>query len=120
MTIAQKRDVFAVPGMPRMSELPNNLIKQGAVPVTCAEDILAHYGKITVKLPQNIGTTGEQFKNQLDFLQSHIYNLLLKGDISVENIAADAQAPQSEINAALTMMEMSGLIKRLPGGKYGI
>ena len=120
MAIAQKRDVFAVPGMSRMSELPNNLIKQGAVPITCAEDILAYYGKITVNSPRNIGTTGEQSKNQLDFLQSHIYNLLLKGDISVEGIANSSQFAQSEINSTLTIMEMSGLIKRLPGGKYGI
>ena len=120
MAIAQKRDVFAVPGMSMMAELPNLLIRQGAVPVTCADDILMHYGKITVNSPNNIRTTGEQLQNQLDFLQSHIYNLLLKGDISVEHIANSSQFVQSEINSALTIMEMSGLIKRLPGGKYGI
>lgn len=120
LAIAQKRDVFAVPGMGRLAQLPNELIKQGAVPVTCARDILEYYGRKAAKLPGNYETSNEQIKNQLDFLQSHIYNLLLKGDISVENIAAGAQAPQSEINAALTMMEISGLIKRLPGGKYGI
>ena len=46
MAIAQGRDVFAVPGSPyiRMSELSNALIKQGAVPVTSASDILSFYG----------------------------------------------------------------------------
>ncbi len=57
---------------------------------------------------------------QLDFLQRQIYNLLLQGDASVESIAKSIEYPQSEINAELTMMEIGGLIKRLPGGKYGV
>jgi predicted Rossmann fold nucleotide-binding protein DprA/Smf involved in DNA uptake len=44
----------------------------------------------------------------------------LQGDTSVEIIVRGIQYPQSEINSALTMMELGGLIKRLPGGKYGI
>ncbi len=120
MAISQGRDVFALPGIGAAAQLPNMLIKQGAVPVTNGQDILAYYNKKAANLPSINETTGKQIKNQLDFLQSHIYNLLLKGDISVVFIASETAAPQSEINAALAMMELSGLIKRLPGGKYGI
>ena len=116
MAISQSRDVFAVPGMSPMSELPNSLIKQGAVPVTSAQDILEFYGRNA----KNNVTSDEQSQIQLDFLQRRIYNLLLKGDLNVEKIAELAQSPLSEISSALTMMELSGIIKRLPGGRYGI
>ncbi len=116
MAVSQYRDVFAVPGISSMSELPNALIKQGAVPVTSAQDILEFYG---LNAKNNV-TSDEQSQIQLDFLQRHIYNLLLKGDLNVENIAELAQHPLSEVSAALTMMELGGIVKRLPGGRYGV
>jgi predicted Rossmann fold nucleotide-binding protein DprA/Smf involved in DNA uptake len=57
---------------------------------------------------------------QLDFLQKQIYNLLQKGDMGSEEIAGSIECPQSEINAALTMMELFGIICRQPGAKYGL
>ena len=53
-------------------------------------------------------TSDEQSQIQLDFLQRHIYNLLLKGDLNVEKIAELARHPLSEVSAALTMMELGG------------
>lgn len=119
MAIAQGRDVFAVPGIPAfaMSALPNMLIKQGAVSVCEAQDILSYYGDIS---ELNDGKTGQQKEIQLDFLQGQIYNLLLQGDMSVQSIASGIEYPQREINVTLTMMELAGLIRRLPGGKFGI
>lgn len=116
LAVSQNRDVFAVPGMNRMSQLPNTLIKQGAVPITCADDVLTYYGRNA----KNIETSHEQSQIQLDFLQRDIYNLLLKGDLSVESISERIEYTPSEISTSLTMMELSGLVKRLPGGNYGI
>ena len=116
MAVLQRRDVFAVPGISPMSELPNSLIKQGATPVTSASDILKFYGCNA----KNNGTSHEHSQIQLDFLQRDIYNLLLKGDLSVENIADNTEYSLCEVSAALTMMELGGLVKRLPGGKYGV
>lgn len=120
--IAQGRDVFAMPGMPGlpMSELPNTLIRRGAVPVTCADDILRCYGNIDHKIENKNSILGNQTEIQLDFLQREIYNLLMQGDMSVEAIAQRIAYEQSEINVTLTMMELGGLIKRLPGGRYGV
>lgn len=55
------RDVFAVPGsiFSNMSEGPNNLLKQGAIPVTCAEDVLKEY-------VQNHGSTRPYQKSEKD------------------------------------------------------
>ncbi len=118
MAVSNGRELFAVPGAPymSMSALPNALIKNGASIVLEAGDVLGFYG---IK-------TGKEAKSdiekhiQLDFLQRQIYNLLLQGDSSVENMAICIEYPQSEINAALTLMELGGLIKRLPGGKFGV
>ena len=118
LAVSYIRDLFAVPGSPYQSTaaLSDLLIKKGAVPVENAADILDYYG-----YPGRRNTPeGQNEEIQLDFLQRQLYNLLLQGDIGVENIAAQIEYPQSEINIALTMMELSGLIKRLPGGKYGI
>jgi predicted Rossmann fold nucleotide-binding protein DprA/Smf involved in DNA uptake len=92
------------------------LIEKGAYPAQSASDILGFYG-----LKGEEKNTSSNFEHiQLDFLQRQIYNLLLQGDTSVEIIVRGIQYPQSEINSALTMMELGGLIKRLPGGKYEI
>lgn len=122
MAIAQARDVFAVPGpvFLETSELSNMLIKNGAVPVLCGEDILEYYGYIDRKFTNNRRKTNKNEQIQLDFLQRQIYNLLLQGDMSIETLVNCIEYRQSEINIALTMMEIGGIIKRLPGGKYGV
>ncbi len=122
MAAAYARDVFAVPGPPylKTSELPNLLIKQGAVPVQCGDDILEYYGYIDKKFTNNSCKSSKNVQLQLDFLQRQIYNLLLQGDMSAEFLSQSIQYPQNEINTALTMMELSAIIKRLPGGKYGV
>jgi DNA processing protein len=129
MAVALGRDVFGVPGPPYLNtaSLSNLLIKQGACIACSAGDILEFYGLVGKKAPAADTETptghgwGVNAKHiQLDFLQRQIYNLLLQGDTSVESIALSIKYPQSEINSALTLMELGGLIKRLPGGKYGI
>lgn len=122
MAISQGRDIFAVPGSPEtaMSALPNELIRQGATAVTSGKDILEFYGFINRSFTKDDVKPCKDAQLQLDFLQRQIYNLLLQGDMSVESMANCIEYPQSELNVTLTMMELGGIIKRLPGGKYGI
>ena len=122
MAIGQGRDVFAVPGAPHipMSELSNTLIKQGATAVLEAADILDFYGLRPSEYAGHEAPIAKNKQLQLDFLQKQIYNLLKQGDMSTEDIACSIDQPQSEINTALTMMELFGIICRLPGSKYGL
>jgi DNA processing protein len=110
------KDIFAVPGPPylSMSELPSTLIAAGALPVRDAADILAHYGKKTATVNE------EQAQPVLDLTQARIYELLRGQDLSAEGLAALSGLSPGEVNIALTMMELSGVIRRLGGGKYGI
>ena len=104
-----------------MSALPNALIKQGAA----GRHQGGRYSKkftdlSTILLQKKVCPKGNLYNYKLDFLQKHLYNLLKQGDMSMEDIANGTDATQSEINTALTMMELHGLIKRLPGAKYGL
>lgn len=119
MAVGLGRDMFAVPGAPYIESaaLPNLLIRKGAVSVTCARDILEYWGEAGPDAER--GRFGEAAL-QLDFLQRRIYDLLLQGDQSAESLSEQTGASPGEMSVALTMMELSGLIKRVPGGKYGV
>ena len=117
LAIGYGRDIFAMPGPPYLesSALPNELIKQGAVPVCNAADIHAFYGART---PEEV--SGDTVFPQMDFFQQRIYELLLKEDMGIEEIAAAVKGAPGEVSATLTMMEVTGLCRRLPGGRFGV
>ncbi len=112
------RDIFALPGAPYLpgSALSNMLIKNGAVPVRDAGDIRAYYGEDAVGSKNDEGSKTAP----LDFVQSRILELLEREDMGAETVAAQSGFAAGDVNIALTMMELAGLIKRLPGGRYGV
>ena len=119
MAIGMGRDIFALPGAPYVENaaLPNLLIQKGAIPVTCAHDILEYWGEAGAAAKP---VRGNDAALQLDFLQRQIYERLQQGDMGVESLAEQIAATPGEMSVALTMMELSGLIKRVAGGKYGV
>ncbi len=117
LAISYDRDVFAVPGPPWLasSALPDELLANGAYPVNGAADIRAFYGG------KPMGAASEEKDlPPMDFFQQRIYELLRQEDMSIEDIAAAVQGAPGEVSAELTMMELSGLCRRLPGGRFGI
>ncbi len=117
LAISSGRDVFAMPGPPFLasSALPSELLTNGAYPVRGAADIRAFYGANTT------GTDTEEAElPPMDFFQQRIYELLRREDMSIEDIAAAVQGAPGEVSAELTMMELSGLCRRLPGGRFGV
>lgn len=116
LAVQYRKDIFAMTGPPFLSiaELPGALISAGAVPVRDAADILAYYG---------LGKTmakEQPAQPVLDFTQARIYELLRQQDLSAEGVAALSGLQPGEVNIALTMMELSGVIRRVQGGKYGV
>jgi predicted Rossmann fold nucleotide-binding protein DprA/Smf involved in DNA uptake len=75
---------------------------------------LAHYGEGTKSAQK------EDAQPVLDLTQARVYELLRQGDLSAEGLAALSGLEPGELSMALTMMELSGIIRRLPGGKYGV
>ena len=92
----------------------------GATEVCDAHEILQYYGW---EIKQN---TVKQQKEKpsipvgLDFFQTELYNLLLKGDFSMQQIIDLLGKSASEVSMALTMLELKGLIEKLPGNMFGI
>ena len=56
----------------------------------------------------------------LDFLEGELYNLLLKGEMEIEQIADSLGKRPQELSLALMKLELKGLVVRLAGNRYAI
>ncbi|MDO4581137.1 MAG: DNA-processing protein DprA [Bacillota bacterium] len=115
--LAQQRDVFAVPGpiTSRSSAGTNQLIRDGSLVATCAEDIWREYldqprHKYPPKGKAKAAETSAADDKLLDKL-----TLPLHFD---ELLAADSSLDAPTLAARLTVLEIRGLIKQLPGRYY--
>ena len=108
----QNRDVFAVPGSvfsPR-SQGPNNLLKQGAKPVTCAEDILTEYD-IQYSL----------FKPALvpaNDLEKKIMESIGHETVTLDQIIRSTDQPTREVVSCLMNMELENKVKNLGNNRF--
>lgn len=111
--LEQGRDVFVIPGniTSPLSAGCNALLKQGAIPVTCAEDILE------VIAPQLL-----QAQTALALgdnpLQSKIITLLNEGIRDGDELQLRSDADARDFNTELTMMELNGVIRALGGNQW--
>jgi len=113
--LEQGRDVFAVPGsiLSPASDGPNRLIKEGAKPVTCAQDILeelnltavAQHEAVREALPENDTETA-------------LLRLLSQEPLHVDELGRTAALPVAEVSSALTMLELKGLVRQVGGMNY--
>lgn len=112
----QNRDVFAVPGSIywETSAGPNNLIKQGAKAITCAEDILEELN-LSLPDPQTNNIIAENPTEQ------KILDVFSKNPgthMHIDAITEESKLPSSDISSSLTMMEITDKVKNLGGDYY--
>jgi len=111
--LEQGREVFVVPGniTSPLSAGCNKLIKQGAHPITCVEDILEVIAPNMLRsqtlLP--LGSTP---------LESKIISLLQSGVRDGDELQTLSQVDASEFAQTITMMEISGIIRGLGGNQW--
>lgn len=114
----QGREVFAVPGpvTSKTSEGTNNLIRDGVHLVTAAADILEILD-IERKARQVTRDTKHFIK---DKNQAAILAILDGGTKHVDAIAKETKLPIEAVSAALSMMELSGMVRNYGSGVWGV
>lgn len=107
------REVLAVPGSIFSSGAKgtNQLIRQGATPITKVEDLLEALGLETGE----IGPNSNQFLDTLSAPEQLIYQLLQSENLSRDELAIKTTLAAAELNTTLSMMEVKGLIKETGG-----
>lgn len=141
------RDVFAIPGNITKAEYygQNALIQQGAKLVMSVRDILEEYpyavkqirknNKIETKRIEddaasvNDGSKAEvqsgdllnsdKFKNLSD-TDKRIVSALMKQDTHIDELSRSLEITAGSLNVKLTLLEMKGAVKKLPGGMYAV
>ncbi len=112
------RDVFAVPGFPTdiRSEGGNNLIKEGAIMVLSANDILEQFNYKQEKLLFNNNSINKQINlNEIDNIRTEILNHLSNVPITIDELISYVKLPPQRILTALMELELSNRVIRLHG-----
>ena len=117
--LAQGREVFVVPGniTSPLSEGCNNLLKQGATPITCAQDVLE-------VIAPNLLPSNNRKQPSLLFgdtpAETTILQLIASGVRDGEVLQQQSKLSAAEFSTALTMLEINGLIKPLGANQWTI
>lgn len=109
----QGREVFAVPGniTSPLSAGCNALIKQGAQPITCAEDVLEVIAPDLLTSQQSLALGNTP-------LETKIIQLIQSGIRDGDQLLQEASVETNEFLQALSMMEITGIIRALGGNQW--
>lgn len=121
------RDLYAVPAdiFNADSAGTNKLIKQGAKPVTTADDIINEYPYLEI-IPLSEKRTEEKQRDKLksldlsalNDLQIKIVNELNNEPLHIDEISRITGVASFEINSELVMLELQGIVRKLNGNIY--
>ncbi len=113
LALEHNRDVFAVPGPASSykSRGPNSLIKQGAVLVEEAGDILSSWGL----RPTIDGGEEEEGPGPSGAEEALVFKALEGGPLSIDAVAAATGIPIKDLGGLLLEMELKGLVAQRPG-----
>jgi DNA processing protein len=114
--LEQGKDVMAVPGniTSPISEGANNLIRAGAVPITCTEDVLSVLQlRFKVIAPLKIAKGANAYEQKL-------IDLLKTGLTDGEELQRTSKLEIAAFNQTLTMLELSGKIRPLGAGHWAL
>ena len=117
--LSQGREVFVVPGniTSPLSEGCNNLLKQGATPITCAQDVLE-------VIAPDLLLSNKQKQPSLLFgdtpAETTILQLIASGVRDGEALQQQSKLSAAEFSTALTMLEINGHIRPLGANQWTI
>jgi DNA processing protein len=107
----QGREVFAIPGniYARTSSGTNRLIKDGAIPVTSADEVLESLGIKHVRQERSIREI------VLNDEEKTLWDILSCDPVYLDELKERSHRPTSEILKILLGLEIKGVIRQLPG-----
>lgn len=119
MALDYNRTVFIVPGpiFSATSKGTNNLLRQGATPITCAKDLLEELGFIEqqVGLPAPDGGQAGTLDLTLYTPEEQAILLLLDEPLAREDILGALSTPPAQTLSILTVLEIKGVIREKMG-----
>lgn len=131
--LEQGRDVYAVPGSPYdgKSSGCNKLLKEGALLVETAEDILENFNFSQVrfetrqseiaKMPDLFEYSLDNSKNNTDIAEhdkySELLSLISKSGEYLDDIIRESGLPTEEVLVMIVELELENKVTRLPGNK---
>lgn len=124
--LEQKKNVYCIPrdlGIIN-GRGTNDLIKLGAKLVTNSEDILEEFIIKEQKEKSNKQKNEDVYENndienlQIEKEYLEIYNLILYKPINIQQLVKKSGLNISKLNQKLTILELEGHIKNLPGNNY--
>jgi len=96
----------------------NGLIKDGATLVDEAQDVLRALGLLALEAPRPAETALPAATRDLPETQRRILECLSLTPKHIDALAADLKMPAVQVGVEMTMLELSGLARRLPGNCY--
>lgn len=118
----QGRDVFAVPGQASAptSRGSNRLIRDGALLVQDAEDVLEHLGPLTKSAKLVCGQIVQQPKElALNEIERTVLQAMDVLPTDIDSIVQRSRLLVSQVLSTLSVLEIKGAIKRTGGRSYG-
>jgi DNA processing protein len=124
----QGRDVFAVPGHPLdpRAEGTNTLLRDGAILVRNANDILSDIGKFSGGLMKDSGHSFYDAEpgmledapaNDTEDLTPMILGHLSTTPVHVDDLIRACERPAGAVSGSLLTLELTGEVQRLPGNR---
>lgn len=119
----QGKDLYAVPGNinSTASTGTNELIKDGAHLITCADDIVFNYASALERSKKHYHLVGDEYlpaEEDNNDIENAIENVLSAEPLSIEALSALTGYAPADVSTTLLMMELSGKIISNPNGTY--